>query len=164
LYSIKIGGKTFIPSDPRTIEFEMIELADFISNKRKWWSKYNKYFLKRTEKLTEKQISITYKVFIAWYIHHKLVVIHPFTDGNGRMARLIMCIILGAQGLAEITYPVLINSIINKNKVQYLNALNKTDREDYFSGVEYMMNVLISAYEETVKKGEMIKKEIKKAG
>jgi len=165
LYELDIKGKTFTPSEAWKIESEMIELADFINNKRKWWSKYDNLFLKKIsnkKELTKKQHLFTYKIFIAWYIHHKLVVTHPFTDGNGRMARLIMCLILGVQGLANITYPVLINSIINKNKARYLNALNKTDNGNYFAGVEYMTSILTKAYNETVKEGEMIKKEFVK--
>ncbi len=53
-------------------------------------------------------------------IHHKLVSIHPFVDGNGRTARLLMNIILMQKG-----YPLVI--ILKNDRKTYYEALSKAD-------------------------------------
>jgi len=55
---------------------------------------------------------------LAAFAHWKLVRIHPFQDGNGRVARIIMNLILHKNGYAMI-------DIKTKEKQQYFNALEK---------------------------------------
>lgn len=61
-------------------------------------------------------------LFAAW-ASHKISYIHPFADGNGRIARLILNFILGKYNLP---------AIIIKTKVrkQYLRALSQIDIAD----------------------------------
>lgn len=53
--------------------------------------------------------------------HHSLVAIHPFVDGNGRTARLIMNLLLMREA-----YPPTI--ILRTNRRQYYNVLARADR------------------------------------
>ncbi len=55
--------------------------------------------------------------------HHKLVSIHPFIDGNGRTARLVMNLLLMRQG-----YPPTI--ILKVNRQQYYRVLAQADRSN----------------------------------
>ena len=57
-------------------------------------------------------------VELAAEAHYRLVTIHPFTDGNGRAARLLMNMILTMHG-----YPPAI--IRPRDRIAYLNALEK---------------------------------------
>ncbi len=57
-------------------------------------------------------------VKIASYAHFKLVHIHPFVDGNGRTARLLMNLIL-----LKYDYPSAV--IKNQDRIEYYNALEK---------------------------------------
>jgi Fic family protein len=63
-------------------------------------------------------------VQLAAEFHYKLVCIHPFDDGNGRVARLIMNYIL----LKNNYPPVIIKS---EDKESYLTALQKADTSRY---------------------------------
>lgn len=54
--------------------------------------------------------------------HYKFVAIHPFDDGNGRLARLLMNLILICNG-----YPPCV--IKNIHRKEYLKALEKVDKK-----------------------------------
>ena len=62
-------------------------------------------------------------VALAAMAHHKLVEIHPFIDGNGRTARLVMNVILMRAG-----YPPAIIATINRQ--QYYRVLSQADRNN----------------------------------
>jgi len=57
---------------------------------------------------------------LAAYAHYKFVCIHPFVDGNGRTARLIMNLILMQNG-----YPPAV--ILNVDRKKYYRVLKQAD-------------------------------------
>ena len=57
---------------------------------------------------------------LAALFHYRYIRIHPFEDGNGRMARLMTNYILSRQG-----YPMIV--VRSRKKNEYLEALHKTD-------------------------------------
>jgi len=59
-------------------------------------------------------------VELAALFHYRYIRIHPFEDGNGRIARLMMNFILARHG-----YPMVV--VPSKGKDAYLTALNKCD-------------------------------------
>jgi Fic family protein len=63
-------------------------------------------------------------VELAGWVHYKMVYIHPFIDGNGRTARLLMNLILIQNG-----YPPAV--ILNIDRKKYYRALKEADREQY---------------------------------
>ena len=82
-------------------------------------------------------------VELAAIIHHKLVFIHPFFDGNGRTARLIINLFLMQKG-----YPLVM--ILKNDRKRYYNALDKADRGNYlpfilfvFQAVERSLNIYL---------------------
>lgn len=60
----------------------------------------------------------------ATLFHHKFVMIHPYYDGNGRTARLLMNLILMQKGFP----PVIIS---NTDRKKYINALNRADNGNF---------------------------------
>ena len=64
---------------------------------------------------------------IAVRLHHRLVLIHPFPNGNGRHARLMADIFLRDQGLSIFDW----GPRINVDRKQYIAALQSADRQDY---------------------------------
>lgn len=72
--------------------------------------------------------------------HLRFVSIHPFTDGNGRISRLIMNFILHKNG-----YPMLDIPYTNRNK--YYNAIERsqlTGKEHIF--IQYLVKRYLEAY------------------
>ena len=63
--------------------------------------------------------------------HHRLLAIHPFIDGNGRTARLVMNLLLMCEG-----YPPTI--IMRVNRRQYYRVLAQADRGNEASVVNFV--------------------------
>ncbi len=77
----------------------------------------------------------TNKVHEAAYLHHGLVEIHPFTDGNGRVARLISNLVLMKSGFP----PVVLRKDDHK---KYYDCLRKADFGNIRSFVDFIGRAL----------------------
>ena len=90
-------------------------------------------------------------ITLAAMFHYKFVRIHPFDDGNGRIARLLMNYVLLRNGLP----PVIIKS---EDKAGYLRALHFADIGEYEPFIEYIADQAIWSLEISIKaaKGEDI--------
>jgi len=64
-------------------------------------------------------------------VHHKLVNIHPFFDGNGRTSRLVMNLLLMRKG-----YPLAV--ILKADRNAYYRTLEEADRGDCHSFVRFV--------------------------
>jgi len=72
---------------------------------------------------------------LAALIHYKLAAIHPFFDGNGRTARLLMNVIL-----MEKDYPLAI--ILKNDRKKYYNTLSKADKGDLIPFVRFIAQAI----------------------
>lgn len=95
---VRIAGAKHVPPEAWEIPQRMTEWGDWL-------------------KSAEKNI---HPVELAAQAHHRLVAIHPFIDGNGRTARLVMNLILFKQG-----YPPAV--ILRVNRKQYYQVLMQAD-------------------------------------
>lgn len=93
-----IEGADFIPPVPIEVVREMKKLIRFY--------KKNKYEIHPVELASE--------------VHLRFVMIHPFSDGNGRMGRLLMNFILDRSGFPMIDISV-------ENREEYIVALSSGD-------------------------------------
>lgn len=75
-------------------------------------------------------------VELAAILHHKLAFIHPFWDGNGRTARLVMNIIIMGYG-----YPLAI--ILKNDRKRYYRVLSEADKENYSPLCEFVAQAVL---------------------
>jgi Fic family protein len=96
-YQVRIGGSEFIPPSP-------VEIYSMLTDFFKWYSK------------NENKI---HPIELAALTHLKLVTIHPFGDGNGRVTRLVMNFVLNRK-----EYPMF--DIPYEKRNSYYNALERS--------------------------------------
>lgn len=91
---------------------------------------------------------------LATQLHYKYIRIHPFDDGNGRVARLLVNYVMYSKG-----YPPII--IKTDDKKNYLRALRQADAGNINAFITYMKQQLVWSLELSIKaaKGESIEEE-----
>ena len=80
---------------------------------------------------------------LAATFHYRFVAIHPFDDGNGRMARLLTNLILMQHGFVPVVIPL-------EARGDYLLALEKADAGDLAAFVELIGQELIRSLDLTL--------------
>ncbi len=69
---------------------------------------------------------------IAVRLHHRMVVIHPWPNGNGRHARLLADILIAARGAAALTWGASLDlAHLGLARTRYIAALKSADQNDY---------------------------------
>ena len=83
--------------------------------------------------------------------HYQFETIHPFTDGNGRMGRLLIMLILSRNKVLE--YPVLyLSGYFNNKREEYIERLNRVREEDDFHGwIDMFLDALIEQSHSSMK-------------
>jgi Fic-DOC domain mobile mystery protein B len=76
-------------------------------------------------------------------IHHQLVYIHPYPNGNGRFSRLVSDMYLKACKYPFPNWPVDLDKN-GQSRKQYIAALKKADLGDYEPLILYMMELSVS--------------------
>lgn len=107
--NVIITGSNHTPPDSSEVPSMMANLIRWIKN-------------------NEKRL---HNIELAAIIHHKLVFIHPFFDGNGRTARLVMNLVLLQKG-----YPIAM--ILKNDRKRYYDALDKADKGEYLSFIKFI--------------------------
>lgn len=97
---VRISGANFVPPNALKVDEFVSELIDFAND-------------------SEVDILIRSAIF-----HHRFAWIHPFFDGNGRTARLLLNLILMKSG-----FPPAI--ILKNDQKKYYDALNQANNQDY---------------------------------
>lgn len=82
----------------------------------------------------------THPVYLAAQFHYRYIKIHPFDDGNGRIARLLINLILMKSKLPPIV-------IKETNRNEYLNALQEADRGNDELFINFIGSRLIESLE-----------------
>lgn len=138
---IKVGEYKEHPNSVRLKNGEMFHYASPLETPQKMAELIGKY----------RKGTINEPIVEAAQLHYAFILIHPFDDGNGRVARLLTNYVLMKHG-----YPPII--VKSDDKTNYLNALNKADTGDLAAFHEYIADQLISSLELAIKaaKGEEV--------
>lgn len=92
---------------------------------------------------------------------HDFLCIHPFSDGNGRMSRLLTTLLLYRSGYMVGKY-ISLESKIAKNKDAYYAALEKSQigwsegKEDVVPFINYLLGTIIAAYRDFEDRTELV--------
>lgn len=82
--------------------------------------------------------------------HYEFEVIHPFSDGNGRMGRLWHTLLLSQWNSLFAWLPV--ESILHDHQQEYYDAINRSNAEGEGTAfIEFMLGVIKEALEEVSK-------------
>lgn len=106
-----ITGEIFYFAEPHEVKAKMTDLIDWYNEK-------------------EKEATINPIVF-ATEFHYKFIRIHPFDDGNGRMARILMNFILMKHGY----HPAIIKK---ETKEDYFKVLRQADANNIEPFIEFI--------------------------
>jgi len=98
--TVRIAGATFMPPPSGEVRQRILDLLGWLRD--------------NPDELTP--------IELAALFHHRLVQIHPFNEGNGRTARLLMNAILIRNG-----YPYITN-ITHRDRARYLRTLSEADQ------------------------------------
>ncbi len=109
LRKVHIGGASFIPAKP--------DLVPNLMNKFLKWLNENK-----------NKMNI---VDFAALAHEKFTFIHPFIDGNGRCARLLVNFLLMQRGFLPVV-------ILKTERRKYIRALDEAHKENYVPFVNFI--------------------------
>jgi Fic family protein len=78
---------------------------------------------------------------LAAEMKYRLVHIHPFLDGNGRTARLVMNLLLMQAG-----YPLVNIKGDRENRAKYIDSLEQTNLGDEMAFFRYLKGVALEDY------------------
>jgi len=112
-----ISGSEYIPASPESVPKEMQKLEE--------WANEN--------------CDTLHPVEFAALAHKKLVDIHPFEDGNGRTARLLMNLSLLNQGYLIATIPPIL-------RMEYITALEQSRRSNEKLFIKFVAECEMESY------------------
>lgn len=117
-------------------KFETVDHNDIFTELAKVDSEIRDYFQRKSEVPVSEYIKHVIRM------HHKLTVIHPFPEGNGRTTRAFMNVQLVRAGLTPIYIKV-------EEKKNYIKALEKADTENNYDDMyEVIFNVMFRSHAE----------------
>lgn len=121
--TLVIGGK-----------FETVDYHDIYSELAKLDAEIREFFPKRHEMAASEYIKHVAR------IHHRITVVHPFSDGNGRTSRAFMNIQLVRAGLPPVFIKV-------EDKGDYTSALARADSTgDYEELYEIVLRAILQSH------------------
>ena len=130
---IAVGQYKTMPNHVKTVTGEMF----YFATPEETPAKMHDLLVWYNEKVTQKDFN---PILIAAEFHYKFIRIHPFDDGNGRTARILMNFIL-----MQFHYPPVI--VKTEDKANYFAALQLADAGNIEAFVEYIAQNLVRSLE-----------------
>ncbi|MEX0784046.1 MAG: Fic family protein [Dehalococcoidia bacterium] len=89
-------------------------------------------------------------------IHYQFETIHPFLDGNGRIGRLLVTILLRADGLVPAPVPYF-SAFIDRRRTDYYRLLlSVSQRRDWVAWLEFFLSALATEARDAARRGEAL--------
>lgn len=128
-----VGGKSYMSYTKVTDKLK--ELCEWLNERREYLS----------EMIDEEIYNLSFEA------HYRLVTIHPWADGNGRMARLLMNMIQFEAGLIP-------SKVFSTHKIEYIKSLVDTREQEDLSifntfmthMLEYQLKQEIEAFKSSI--------------
>ena len=120
---VEISGSMYSPPDPARVDTEMNQFG-------KWLEGISH----------QDALSQTDPLILACIAHVWFVYIHPFVDGNGRTARLLMNLVLMRNG-----YPLVI--LTKDDRHRYYDALEETQGSDISAFIRLVLESALESFE-----------------
>jgi Fic family protein len=133
---INIGTYKTTPNHVKTVTGEMFYFASPEETPAKMQELLDWYRAEEAKDETER----LHPIVLAAEFHYRFIIIHPFDDGNGRMARLLMNFILLKHGFP----PAIVRT---EDKNNYFAALRQADAGLLAPFVSYIAQSLIASLE-----------------
>lgn len=130
---IAIGQYKTMPNHVKTVTGEMF----YFATPEETPAKMHDLLVWYNEKIAQQEFN---PILIAAEFHYKFIRIHPFDDGNGRTARILMNFIL-----MQFHYPPVI--VKTEDKANYFAALQLADAGNIEAFVEYIAQNLVRSLE-----------------
>ncbi len=130
---VEIGGSEYVPPGPETVPAEMREFGEYLAD---------------VSIPDDVEIGSEEGLLAAAVAHTQFVTTHPFIDGNGRVARLLLNLILMRYG-----YPIAI--ITKEDRLRYYDALETSQASD----LTPFIALLVECLEESLDEYELAAKE-----
>ncbi|MBR2394661.1 MAG: Fic family protein [Candidatus Methanomethylophilaceae archaeon] len=110
---------TFVPMPPESVNWKMMNLFEYINS------------------------PFENTLIAAAMSHYQFETIHPFTDGNGRIGRLLIMLILNRGNILD--YPVLyLSGYFNDKRDEYIRSLNRVrECDDFYGWIDLFLDALI---------------------
>ncbi|NUN53147.1 MAG: Fic family protein [Planctomycetaceae bacterium] len=134
-----IGGARFVPPPPGEVPAAMDRLEAFIN--------------------TEATRAGSIDLLVAFaLIHYQFETIHPFEDGNGRIGRMLIPLLMVEKGLLK--EPLLhLSPVLEKRKEEYVERMLAVSREgDWRGWLLFFLEVVEKAAGETVAKAASLRR------
>lgn len=128
-----VGGKSYMSFTK--IQGKLEEFCDWLNEQRH-----------NLSELTEEE-----KYNLSFEAHYRLVTIHPWADGNGRMARLLM-------NMLQVEGGIIPSKVLSSHKVEYIKSLVETREQEDLSiftsfmaqMLEYQLRTEIEAFKNSI--------------
>ncbi|MFZ4825978.1 MAG: Fic family protein [Phototrophicaceae bacterium] len=120
---VRISGSQFTPPDPARINEEMDDFGKWLES------------ISHEDSTAQDDPLILACIAHVWFVY-----IHPFVDGNGRTARLLMNLILIRRG-----YPLVI--LTKDDRHRYYDALEETQAGDLSSFIRLVLESALESFE-----------------
>lgn len=83
-------------------------------------------------------------LILAGILHHEIVYIHPFLDGNGRIARLLTSYYMLVKGY-EVTKYFILDDYYDIDRLEYSDKLHSADNEDKTIWLDYFLEGIVNS-------------------